>query len=164
MKLTFTALTLVATIILAAGCGQNSPSASSGGGGGTPAAPREIDLTANDTMHYDVTAIQAKPGEQLRVVLTNTGTIGLPAMGHNWVLLKAGSDPAAFSAAASTCAATNYIPASLQDEILAKIDLLGPRKSGEADFAAPTTPGDYPYLCTFPAHYLVGMHGILTVK
>ena len=29
---------------------------------------------------------------------------------------------------------------------------------------APTAPGDYVYLCTFPAHYQVGMHGTLTVK
>jgi uncharacterized cupredoxin-like copper-binding protein len=52
----------------------------------------------------------------------------------------------------------------MQDQIVAKIDLLGPHKSGEVDFKAPTTPGDYPFLCTFPAHYQVGMHGILTVK
>ena len=47
---------------------------------------------------------------------------------------------------------------------VAHIDLLGPRKSGEADFKAPTVPGDYPFLCTFPAHYQTGMKGTLTVK
>jgi len=115
-------------------------------------------------MKYDVTALQAKPGEDLKVVMTNAGNTPIEAMGHNWVLLKAGSDAAAFSSAAVASKATGYIPAALQDEIIAKIDLLGPHKSGEVDFKAPTTPGDYPYLCTFPAHYQVGMHGILTVK
>lgn len=163
MKLHVAALCLVATLALTAGCGQSS-SSSAGPANSAAAGPREIDITANDTMHYDTTAISAKPGEALRVVLTNTGVAPLPGMGHNWVLLKAGSDAAAFATAGASSPSTGYIPASLQDEILAKIDLLGPRKSGEADFNAPTTPGDYPYLCTFPAHYLIGMHGILTVK
>jgi azurin len=168
MKLSFTVPTLVATVVLAAGCGQSSSSSPAGAGAAASAAPaagaREIDITANDTMHYDTTAIQAKPGESLKVVLTNVGASPLAIMGHNWILLKADADAAAFAQAASTAKDTNYIPPALENEILAKIDLLGPRKSGEIDFTAPTTPGDYPYLCTFPAHYLVGMHGILTVK
>ena len=114
-------------------------------------------------MKYDVTAMDAKPGEDLKVVLTNAGSNPITVMGHNWVLLKAGSDPAAFAMAAVTAGAP-YIPANLKDEIVAKVDLLGPHKSGEVDFKAPTTPGDYPYLCTFPAHFQSGMHGILTVK
>jgi azurin len=85
-------------------------------------------------------------------------------MGHNWVLLKAGTDVAAYDAAALNSKDTGYIPAALSDEVVTHIDLLGPRKSGEADFKAPTTPGDYPFLCTFPAHYQTGMKGILTVK
>ena len=85
-------------------------------------------------------------------------------MVHNFVLLKAGTDVAAFDAAALMSKDTNYIPAALGEQILAKIDLLGPRKSGEVTFKAPTTPGDYPFLCTFPAHYQTGMKGFLTVK
>jgi len=115
-------------------------------------------------MKYSLTSIEAKPGEALQVVLTNNGTQPLQVMGHNWVLLKAGSDAASFDAAALNAKDTGYIPASLKDEIIAHIDLLGPRKSGEADFNAPTTPGVYPFLCTFPAHFQVGMKGTLTVK
>ena len=126
--------------------------------------PRVIEITAGDTMKYDVTAIEAKPGEDLQVILTNNGTQPKEVMGHNWVLLKAGTDVAAFDAAALNAKDTGYIPAALSDEILAHIDLLGPRKSGEADFKAPMTPGQYPYLCTFPAHYQTGMKGFLTVK
>ena len=85
-------------------------------------------------------------------------------MAHNWVLLKSDADVAAFDAAALTSKDTNYIPAALSGEILEKIDILGPRKSGEVDFKAPTTPGQYPFLCTFPAHYQVGMKGFLIVK
>lgn len=125
---------------------------------------RTIAITANDQMKYSVTSIEAKPGEELKVVLTNEGTLPKAAMAHNWVLLKAGSDAQAFSNTAAGAGATNYIPESLKDEILAKIDLLGPKQTGEVTFKAPTEPGTYPYLCSFPAHYAVGMKGTLTVK
>ena len=148
--------------LLVAGCGQKN--ASGPADSAAPAGPRVIEITAGDTMKYNVTAIEAKAGEQLEVVLTNIGTIPKEVMGHNWILLKAGSDAAAFSIAASTAKDTAYIPSSLKDEIIAHIDLLGPRKSGEIDFSAPATPGQYPFLCSFPAHYQTGMHGILTVK
>jgi azurin len=157
-----TRFALIASLsLLLAGCGQNG---SSSAAAPAPAGPREIDITAGDNMKYDVTSIEAKPGEDLRVVLTNIGSAPLEVMGHNWVLLKAGLDPLAFSNAAVGAKATGYIPAALQDEIIAHIDLLGPRKSGEADFKAPDAPGDYPFLCSFPAHCQSGMHGVLTVK
>ena len=160
-----TRLLLAASLaaLLTAGCGKNNsttaPAASAEASG-----PRTIEITAGDTMKYSVTQIDAKPGEALKVVLTNNGSQPIQVMGHNWVLLKPGTDVAAFDAAALNAKDTNYIPASLSSEIVEHIDLLGPRKSGEVDFNAPTTPGDYPFLCTFPAHYQTGMKGTLTVK
>ena len=142
------------------GCGQKDASTSAS----NPPGPREIDITAGDTMKYSITAIEAKPGEDIKVVLTNIGTQPKEVMGHNWVLLKAGSDVAAFDAAALSAKDTGYIPAALGDQIIAHIDLQGPRKSGEVEFKAPMTPGDYAFLCTFPAHYQAGMRGVLTVK
>jgi azurin len=156
---------IVATALVAlvtSGCGQKDSTASA------PAADanagQTVEITAGDTMKYSITAITAKPGEDLKVILTNNGTLPIESMAHNWVLLKVGTDVAAFDAAAITSKDTGYIPAALSDEIIAHIDLLGPRKSGEVDFKAPTTPGDYPFLCTFPAHYQIGMKGFLTVK
>lgn len=147
--------------LVTSGCGQKGSSASAAA---APAGPREVEITAGDTMKYSITSIEAKPGEEIKVILTNTGSQPLEVMGHNWVLLKAGTDVAAFDAAALSSKDTGYIPAALKDEIIAHIDLLGPRKSGEVTFKAPTTPGEYPFLCTFPAHYQVGMRGTLTVK
>lgn len=151
----------VLAILVTSGCGQKDTSASAQA---SPAGPREIEITASDTMKYSITSIEAKPGEDIKVILTNIGTQPVEVMGHDWVLLKAGSDAAAFDAAALNAKDTGYIPASLSDEIIAKIDLLGPRKSGEVEFKAPMAPGDYPFLCTFPAHYQTGMKGVLTVK
>ena len=147
--------------LVTAGCGQKDTSTTAGA---APAGPREIDITAGDTMKYDVTQIDAKPGEDLKVVLTNVGTQPVEVMGHDWVLLKAGTDVAAFDSAALMAKETGYIPEALKGEIVAQIGLLGPRKSGEVEFNAPTVPGDYVFLCTFPAHYQTGMKGILTVK
>ncbi|HVU36324.1 MAG TPA: plastocyanin/azurin family copper-binding protein [Opitutaceae bacterium] len=115
-------------------------------------------------MKFSVTAIEAKPGEELHVTLTNNGTLPKQAMAHNWVLLKPGSDVMAFSMAAAGAGDNNYIPPALQDEIITKIDLQGPHQTGEVTFKAPTQPGEYPFLCSFPGHAAVGMKGTLTVK
>lgn len=114
-------------------------------------------------MKYSVTALDAKPGEQLHVVLTNVGSLPKEAMSHNWVLLKPGSDVMAFSAAAATAKDKNYIPDNLKDEIIAKIDILGPHQTGEVTFKAPDQPGEYPFLCSFPGHAAL-MKGTLTVR
>ena len=161
MKSRFFLITALVALFTS-GCGQKD--ASTAAAPAASAGPRTIEITAGDTMKYSVTAIQAAPGEDIKVVLTNEGSQPAEVMGHNWVLLKAGTDVAAFDAAALASKDTNYIPAALAGQVLAKIDLLGPRKSGEVEFKAPTTPGDYNYLCTFPAHFQVGMHGTLTVK
>jgi azurin len=168
------ATTLVA--FLTSGCGpKETPTATStSSGSATAAAPaaapaakagaRTIEITGGDNMKFNLTSIEAKPGEELKIVLTNIGTQPKEVMGHNWVLLKAGSDVAAFAAAAVTAKATDYIPAALKDQIVAHTALIGPRKSDEITFKVPDAPGDYPFLCSFPAHYQVGMKGVLTVK
>ena len=55
--------------LITSGCGQKDSSATAAAS--APAGPREIDITAGDTMKYDTTEIDAKPGEELKVVLTN---------------------------------------------------------------------------------------------
>ena len=85
-------------------------------------------------------------------------------MGHNWVLLKKEADIKAFNDAAVMAAVTDYVPAALASQVIAHTKLLGPKQSDEVKFKAPTEPGEYVYLCTFPAHYLSGMKGVLVVK
>jgi azurin len=154
-----------ALALLLAGCGQqaNAPAAPAAAPAAAP-GPRVVALTADDTMKYSVTAIPAAPGEDLQVALTNLGSLPKESMAHNWVLLKAGADAGAFSIAAISAKDTGYLPPALQDEVLAQIPMQGPHQTGEVEFKAPVTAGDYVYLCTFPAHYQVGMKGVLTVK
>jgi azurin len=55
------------------------------------------------------------------------------------------------------------IPAD-KSEILAHTNLVKSGESVKVTFTAPTEPGDYTYLCTFPGHYLMGMKGTLVVE
>jgi azurin len=156
---------LFATALIAlvtSGCGQKDTSATAPAA--APAGPRMIEITAGDNMKYNVASIEAKPGEELTIILTNIGSQPKEVMGHNWILLKAGTDMDAFDKAAALAKATDYFPVALADQVLAHIELLGPRKSGQVTFKAPATPGEYPFLCSFPAHYQVGMKGVLVVK
>ena len=124
----------------------------------------DIVITANDSMKFNVTKIEAHSGQVIHVELQNQGTLPKEAMGHNWILLKAGRDAAAYAAAATAAVKESYQPSSHADDVLAFIPLLGPKKSGEVTFAAPAEPGRYVYLCSFPAHFQVGMKGELIVK
>lgn len=129
-----------------------------------PAAVRVVAIEANDAMKFNVTRIEAKPGETLKVVLKNVGTLPKEAMGHNWVLLAKGTDVMAFSTAAMQARTTEYIPASLSKQVVAHTKLLGPKQSDEVTITVPSEPGDYPYICSFPAHAMAGMRGVLVVK
>jgi azurin len=127
-------------------------------------AVKTVTITATEQMKWDVSTIQAKPGEQVHVVLKSVGSMPKAAMAHNFVLLKEGVNPQDVSNAAMTARDTDFIPASMKDKILAHTGLAGGGETVEVTFKAPTKPGTYPYLCTFPGHYAVGMKGDLIVK
>jgi azurin len=145
--------------LILTGCSKSEPAALAA----APSGPRTIELTAGDNMRYNLTQIEAAPGEVLHVTLTNTGVLPKEAMGHDWTLLQAGSDPDAYSRAAVMAKDTNYQPPALAYEVLASIPLLGPSQTGDVTFTVPTNPGEYPFLCSFPAHCQSGMKGVLVV-
>lgn len=124
----------------------------------------QIRTGVDNAMKFDVASITAAPGEMLRIVLTNACTLPKAVMGHNWILLTAGSDPAAFAMAAAADAASGYVPEKSKDKVLAFIPVLGPNETGEVTFQVPAQPGEYPFLCSFPGHCVVGMKGVLVVK
>ena len=135
-----------------------------------PSAPRPPPLrpswvTGNDTMKFSLTEITAKPGEKLSVTFVNEGTTPKFSMGHNWVLLADGTDVPAFLVAAAEAVTTDYVPGGEPAaRILASSKLLGPNERDTVTFTAPTTPGRYEYICSFPGHYQVGMRGVLIVQ
>ncbi len=141
-----------------------SGSAATAGAAAAPASGRVVEITANDTMKFSIAEIRAKPGETLSVTLKNIGNTPKFSMGHNFVVLKKPELVEAFIQDAPTAATTDYIPPSHKDDILAHTKLLGPKESDTVTFNAPSSPGHYPFLCSFPGHYQVGMKGELIVE
>jgi azurin len=128
------------------------------------AGPRTITIVSSDDMKYDTTTIAAKPGETLHIRLTPKGTMPKIAMSHNFVLLKLGTDPAAFVAAGAQARATDYIAPEKKAQVIASTPMAGNGETVETTFKVPTVAGSYPYVCTFPGHFLAGMKGTLVVK
>jgi azurin len=128
------------------------------------AAPRTIELTASDDMKYSTTTIEAKPGETIKIKLTPKGTMPKIAMSHNFVLLKIGTDAAAFVTAGASARATDYIAPDKKPQVIAATTLAGNGESVETTFKVPAAAGSYPFVCTFPGHFVAGMKGTLVVK
>jgi azurin len=124
---------------------------------------KQVVIHCGDQMKYDVTTIDAAPGEKITITLTNNGTLPKAAMAHNWVLLKAGTDVSGFAAAGMTHAESGYMPPEMAGSVIASTKLLGPGETDTVTFAAPAA-GVYDFICTFPGHALAGMRGTLTVK
>jgi azurin len=127
-------------------------------------ATASIEISGNDSMKFNVTSFTVKPGEVVHVSLSNVGTLPKSVMGHNWVLLKAGKSAAAYASGAANAKDEDYEPKAQAADVIASIGLLGARQNGDVTFTAPSEPGDYQYLCSFPGHFQVGMRGVMTVK
>lgn len=143
--------------------GQTGRAATPQTGRAAGAAARVVNLTGDDKMQYSVRLIRVKPGERIRVRLTSIGVTPKIVMAHNFVLLKAGTDPKAFAETGAAFKDVDYIAPKLKGQVLAQSTMVGPAERAEVTFTAPTAPGKYIYLCTFPGHYAAGMWGELVV-
>ena len=159
MKTKLVAVSLLRAVLLVGTAALLSPAT-----GRAADAAKSVVIVANDTLRFDVTEITASPGETLHVQLKNQGTLPKAVMGHNWILLDSNSEASAYVMAAASGAAQNYEPKALTAHVLASIPLLGPKETGTVTFTAPSRPGKYPFLCSFPGHFQAGMHGELIVK
>jgi azurin len=179
-----------AAALFASGCGKKEASAPTPGATNAssapaaqtapttpaaPAGPKVLELTANDAMKFGVPGktippteqvrLEAKAGEPVRIVLQNIGALPKEAMGHNVVVLKKGVNVDEFAAAAIAAGAPKgYFPSDRADQTLAHTPLIGPKAKAEASFNAPTEPGEYVFICTFPGHVAAGMRGVLVVQ
>ncbi len=131
--------------------------------GSSAFAAQTVVVEGNDQMKFSVNRIEAVAGSELTIVLKNVGSMPKAAMGHNLVVLHKSANPAAFAQAAAASPATEYIPAAMKDQILATTKMLGPKEEDSITFTVPSEPGEYVYLCSFPAHYIVGMKGVIVV-
>ena len=121
----------------------------------------KITLNGNDKMQYDLSEIDVYEGQTVVLTLNHTGTMPMASMGHNFVLLKNGTDLEKFEASAAKAQKDGYIPADTS-EIIAHTKLLGGGESDTITFQAPEK-GTYDFLCSFPGHYSM-MKGKFNVK
>jgi azurin len=111
-------------------------------------------------MKFDQNELTVNAGQLVEIVFTNTDQ-----MQHN-VLLGAPGSLEAIGTAADRLSATpdglaqQYIPDMPQ--VLASTKLVDPGQTVTLQFRAPTQAGQYPYVCTFPAHWRI-MNGVLNV-
>lgn len=130
------------------------------------AGDQTITISGNDQMKFDTTDINGKVGQKITLTLTNDGSLPKTAMAHNIVVLKPGTDVAAFVAAASASAraSAGYLPEGAQaGQIIVHTKLLGPGEEDTISFT-PAAAGVYEYVCTFPQHAAAGMRGKITVQ
>lgn len=153
--------TLVAIAVFAVACNSNKSKTEKAPGEAAPSGNKltnVVEMTANDSMKFSTIEINVKAGEKVTLTLKNIGSIPKQAMAHNWILLKDGTDLAAFAKEALN--APDHIPAN-DPNILAHTKLLGPGESDTIDFTVPA--GSYTFICSFPGHYQT-MTGVLTAE
>ncbi len=122
---------------------------------------RPIRMETGKNLTYKTREIIAKPGEPIQFTLENPDVVP-----HNWALLKPGTlkrvgEMANRLVADPEAVARHYIPRT--DDVLCYTDIVAPKSKFTIYFRAPKKPGRYPYLCTFPGHWMV-MNGELVVE
>ena len=94
---------------------------------------------------------EVKAGKPVEIILENSDL-----MPHNFVILTPGSlteigMQSENDANKPEFQARQFVPNS--NKVLAKSGLLQPRETQRISFVAPTKPGVYPYVCTYPGHW-----------
>lgn len=109
-------------------------------------------------------AIEAAPGEEIRVRLTTISNLPPTAMSHNFALLEMGTDPDAFQRASLTARDNSYIAPDFEDRVIVHTSMLGNGETDTITFTVPDETGEYDYICSFPGHFAGGMVGKLIVQ
>lgn len=116
--------------------------------------------TIPGAMQYDIKEIKAKPGEVLEITLENPDSLQ-----HNLLIVAPGkmsevgvaADKMGETVEGKSCQFVPNLPS-----VLTVMGLVDPGKTGKLWIAAPTKPGTYSYVCTYPGHWRM-MNGKLKV-
>ena len=121
---------------------------------------RMVRIESRENLQFSTRTLEATSGEILKLTFGNPDVVP-----HNWALLRPGSlervgelanrmvnDPEAYL--------RHYVPES--KDVICYTDVVDPSGESEIYFAVPKEPGRYPFLCTFPGHWMV-MNGEMIV-
>ncbi|ADB42097.1 plastocyanin/azurin family copper-binding protein [Spirosoma linguale] len=109
-------------------------------------------------LKFDTDKLEVKAGSRIKLVFNNNDD-----MLHNFVITKPGAANAVGDAALRlnlNGPKMNYVPAT--PNVLYHTNILQPETSETIYFQAPTEPGDYQFVCSFPGHSSL-MQGTLKV-
>lgn len=118
-----------------------------------------------ERMLFTVDQFMVAPGQPVKLVLTNPD-----ATDHNLLIVQPGALAEVGMAANAMArdpanAASDFIPQDKQSLILHASPMIGPTRTTQVHvlrFQAPSEPGIYPFVCTFPGHWIV-MNGNMIV-
>lgn len=111
-------------------------------------------------MKYDLKTFSVPAGKPVELVFENPDF-----MQHNLLITEIGKLEVVGKAADKLAAdpkgaERQYVPDI--PEVLFSTKLVNPQETVRLKFVAPAKPGDYPFVCTFPGHWLI-MNGIMKV-
>ncbi len=116
--------------------------------------------TVEEEMRYDTPYFAVQAGRDVQVVLINEDL-----MPHNLVIttpgnLKLVAEEGAALGPVPGFQKKLYVPQS--PEVLHATHMIDAHQQGVLTFKAPTQTGEYPYVCTFPRHWM-RMYGVMVV-
>lgn len=126
----------------------------------TKGPDKTIVLGTKPGLKFDITNITLKAGTKVKLTFKNVDD-----MLHNFVLTTPGSGNAVGEMALKMGLDGEkyyFVPAT--PKVLAYTVLLQPGKSDTIYFTVPKTPGTYPFICTYPGHYMVMKGQMKVVK
>ncbi len=114
-----------------------------------------------EMMKFDKESFKVKAGDKITLEIDN-----LDGMQHNLLIVKPGTLEKVGAAADAMlrdpkASEKFYVPAI--PEVLFATKMIGPQELYTLTFTAPSTPGKYPFVCTFPGHWRM-MNGIMVVE
>ena len=118
-----------------------------------------------ERMLFTVNQFAVATGQPIKLVFTNPD-----ATDHNLVIVKPGALAEVGMAANAMArdpknANSNFIPSDKKKLILKSAPMIGPTRKSQVHvmrFKAPKEPGIYPFVCTFPGHWII-MKGDMVV-
>lgn len=127
-------------------------------------APQSVSLklkTTGETMSemaFEPKRLEAPAGAKVTLTLENKATA--QAMVHNAVFIQKGAQEEVMSEGMEAGKEAGFVGKS--DKIIAASALAKPGETVTLSFTAPSEPGTYQYICTYPGH--ASMKGIFLVR
>ena len=117
-----------------------------------------VEINAVPGIRFDRVRFQAPPGAPVKLLFNNRDDIA--DMDHNVVVTQPGARMEVVTAGMQAGVENQYVPDS--PLVIAFTPQLKRGEEYVLRFTAPTEPGAYPYVCTFPGHGFV-MYGVMYV-